>query len=152
MTLLNWLLYLIFKVTDLLIYRDSFSDCRDAAELNARRNPGCDRYLLLLPTHDDLRETDLRPQRNKRGKSRHQFVWISFRVDLGCCGYLPVTWFEWLSSEILLSDCVSFLFTNLISSLECVLVCLDKVEYSLDSLGPHVVLSFCGISFFAYLL
>lgn len=54
--------------------------------------------------------------------------------------------------EILLSDCVSFLFINLISSLECVLVCLDGIECSVGSLSPHVGLSFCGISFFPYLL
>lgn len=45
---------------------------------------------------------------------------------------LPVAWRPSLSALMLkyLSDCVSFLFINLISSLECVLVCLDGVEYS----------------------
>lgn len=61
-------------------------------------------------------------------------------------------WPERFNVEILLSDCVSFLFINLISSLECVLVCLDEVEYSVGSLNPHVELCFCGIFFFAYFL
>lgn len=61
-------------------------------------------------------------------------------------------WPERFNVEILLSDCVSFLFISLISSLECVLVCLDGAEYSVGSLSPHVGLCFCGISFFAYLL
>lgn len=62
------------------------------------------------------------------------------------CRSLPVAWFKWFRVEILLSDCVSFLLVNLISSLECVLVCLDGVEYSIGSLSPHVGLGFCGIS------
>lgn len=47
-------------------------------------------------------------------------------------------WPEWFNVEILLRDCVGFLFINLISSLECVLVCLDAVECSAGSLSPHV--------------
>lgn len=66
------------------------------------------------------------------------------------CGL--AAWPEWFNVEILLSDCVSFLFINLISSLECVLVSLDGVEHSVGSLSPHVGLCFCGIFFFAYLL
>lgn len=61
-------------------------------------------------------------------------------------------WPEWFNAEILVSDCVSFLLINLISPWEYVLVCLDAVEYSVGRLSPHVRLSFCGISFFAYLL
>lgn len=61
-------------------------------------------------------------------------------------------WPERFHVEILLSDCAGFLFINLISSLECVLVCLDGVEYPVGCLSPHVGLRFCGISFSAYLL
>lgn len=49
-----------------------------------------------------------------------------------------MAWLNWFGVEILLSDCVSFLFINLISSLECVLVCLDGVGYSLGLVSPHV--------------
>lgn len=35
---------------------------------------------------------------------------------------------EQFNVEILLSDCVSFLFISLISSLECVLVCMDGTK------------------------
>lgn len=35
---------------------------------------------------------------------------------------------EQFNAETLLSDCVSFLFISLISSLECVLVCMDGAE------------------------
>ena len=35
---------------------------------------------------------------------------------------------EQFNAEILLSECVSFLFISLISSLECVLVCMDGAE------------------------
>lgn len=61
-------------------------------------------------------------------------------------------WPERFHVEMLLSDCVGFLLINLISSWECVLVCLDAVEHSVGRPSPHVQLSFCGISFFAYLL
>ena len=87
---------------------------------------------LPRPIHLDPKKHDPRAVRNKGGKSRlgslRSLSGLTLDVLQPSSGLAACP--EWFNVEILLSDCVSFLFINLISSLECVLVCLDGAEYS----------------------